>query len=136
MSVIRVNYLPRFDYGHDAVLLTLNGPGTEDFRAALNTAIQQSTARIELGGITHEFVINSGHAAIVLRPTCVVWQFDQEKAREIVFDLEILINKGRAGHTYVDISSPAPTLVISRDEYVESVYPWISPPASDEGAHK
>jgi len=131
MSIIRVNFLPRFDYGYDAVLLTLDCSGAESFRAALSDAIQRSSARLEHRGLTHEFFINSGQADIVLDPSCVVWQLDHEKASEIVSDLDILINKDRAGHTYVDISSPAPTLVVSRDEYLASVYPWISPPAHD-----
>jgi hypothetical protein len=34
---------------------------------------------------------------------------------------------GTAGHFYVDMTSPAETLVISRDEYTDVVYPWVSP---------
>lgn len=32
MSVIRVNFLPEFDYGDDAVLLTMDGAGVDRLR--------------------------------------------------------------------------------------------------------
>lgn len=32
MRIIRVNFLPEFDYGNDAVLLTMDGAGVDTFR--------------------------------------------------------------------------------------------------------
>lgn len=78
------------------------------------------------------FVIHNGRADIALAPTRVVWHLDPAKADEIASDLAGLNRIGRAGHHYVDISSPAETVVLSRDEYVDRVYPWIDPPACDE----
>lgn len=135
MNIIRVNYLPRFDYGHDAVLLTLDGPGLDTFRAALNDAIQRGASRLEHDSVTHEFVISAGAADITLEPTHVTWQLDPAKADEISLDLTVLNQKGRAGHNYVDMSTPAPTLVVSRDEYLAVTYPWIDPPAQNQGTH-
>ncbi|KEF94947.1 hypothetical protein K883_05371 [Mycobacterium sp. TKK-01-0059] len=133
MNVIRVNYLPRFDYGHDAVLLTLDGPGLDTFRAALTEAMQRGSSRLEHDGVTHDFVISAGAADITLTPTHVSWRLDPAKADEIALDLAVLSEKGRAGHNYVDMSTPAPTLVVSRDEYLAVTYPWINPPAQNQG---
>lgn len=135
MNVIRVNYLPRFDYGHDAVLLTLDAPGLDTFRAALNDAMQRKSSRLEHDGVTHDFVICAGEADISLAPTHVTWRLDPAKADEISLDLAVLSEKGRAGHNYVDMSTPAPTLVVSRDEYLAVTYPWINPPPPSQGTH-
>jgi hypothetical protein len=37
------------------------------------------------------------------------------------------IGRPTSGHFYVDMSKPTETLVVSRDEYVDVVYPWQSP---------
>jgi|RhiMethySRZTD1v2_1073278.scaffolds.fasta_scaffold4529007_1 hypothetical protein len=71
MSVIRVNFLPEFYLGDDAVLLTLDG-----------------------GGVLSD---------------------------------EGSEGRSASGHFYVDMSRPTYTLVVSRDEYVDVVYPWLSP---------
>lgn len=134
MNVIRVNYLPRFDYGHDAVLLTLDGPGLDTFRAALDDALQRGSSRLEHDSVTHEFIICAGAADVILTPTHVTWRLDTAKADEISLDLTVLSKKGRAGHNYVDMATPAPTLVVSRDEYIAVNYPWISPPPPTEGS--
>jgi archaellin len=77
--------------------------------------------------VTHELRIEAGAANIELEKTRVVWRLDHVKAIEIIDYLAGLSNCGRAAHQYVDISTPAETLVLSRDEYVDVVYPWISP---------
>ena len=70
--------------------------------------------------MTQEFRID-------LAPSHVVWRLDRDKAAEIVGYLSVLSDKGSAGHCYADISTPADTLVVSRDEYVNAIYPWESP---------
>lgn len=132
MSVIRANFLPGFDFGHDAVLLTVDGAGAEIFRTAINEAIQQGQAHLEHGAVRHTFCIEAGRAAIELDKAVIVWHLKPVKAQEITGKLDVLVRKGRAGHHYVDIDTPAPTLVLSRDEYVDIVYPWISPPSGTE----
>jgi hypothetical protein len=127
MSVIRVNFLPEFYYGDDAVLLTLDGGGVDEFKAALSDAERHGSSRLEHDGVTQEFRIEPGAADIELNPTRMVWRLDHVKAVEIIEDLAVLSDKGRAGHCYVDISSPTETLVVSRDEYVDVVYSWESP---------
>jgi len=132
MSVIRVNFLPEFHYGDDAVLLTLDGGGVDEFKAALSDAMGRESSRLEHDGVTHEFRIVPGTADIELDPAYVLWRLDHAKAGEIVEDLAVLSDAGSGGrpaggHFYVDMSTPAGTLVVSRDEYVDVVYPWESP---------
>ncbi|MGH3958653.1 hypothetical protein [Mycobacterium sp.] len=127
MSVIRINFLTEFYYGDDAVLLTMDGAGVDQFRAALSDADADGSSRLEHDGVTHEFRIEPGAADLDLEETHVVWRLDHVKAVEIINDLAVLSEKGRDGHQYVDISTPAQTLVVSRDEYVDVVYPWLSP---------
>jgi flavin-binding protein dodecin len=127
MSVIRENFLPEFDYGDDAVLLTMDGAGVDAFRTAVSDAIQRGSSQLDHSGVTHVIQIQGGAADIDLEKTRVVWRLDLAKAREIDDDLEVSSRKGRAGHNYVDMSTSAPTLVLSRDEYVDVVYPWVAP---------
>lgn len=133
MNVIRVNYLPEFDFGYDAVLLTMDGAGLETFGNTLSEAIQRGASQLEHDGVMHKFLIETGRADIDLDKTSVVWHLDPAKAREISDDLDISRRKDRAGHNYVDISTPAPTLVLSRDEYVDVIYPWVTPPSANQG---
>ena len=133
MSIIRVNFLPEFDYGDDAVLLTMDGAGVDIFRAALNDAIESGSSRLDHDGVTHIFQIRASAADIDLEKTRVVWQLDLATARELELDLDVLSNEGGAGHNYVDMSTPAPTLVVSRDEYVDVVYPWVDPASVNPG---
>ncbi len=132
MSIIRVNFLPEFYFGDDAVLLTLDGGGVDKLKAALSDAKQHGASRLEHDGVTHEFHIESDAADIELGPIHVVWRLDEAKAAEIIADLAVLSDEGTvgrptSGHFYVDMSTPTKTLVVSRDEYVDVVYPWQSP---------
>ncbi|HEX3548224.1 MAG TPA: hypothetical protein VHU62_16885 [Mycobacterium sp.] len=132
MSVIRVNFLPEFYHGDDAVLLTLDGGGVDEFKTALSEAERRGSSRLEHGGVTQEFRIEPGAADIELSPTHIVWRLDRAKAVEIIEDLAVLSDEGSvgrptSGHFYVDMFRPTQTLVVSRDEYVDVVYPWQSP---------
>lgn len=132
MSIIRVNFLPEFYFGDDAVLLTLDGGGVDELKAALSDAKQHRASRLEHDGVAHEFHIESDAADIELDPMHVVWRLDEAKAAEIIEDLAVLSDEGSVGrptkgHFYVDMSTPTKTLVVSRDEYVDVVYPWQSP---------
>jgi hypothetical protein len=131
MSVVRVNLLPEFHLGDDAVLLTLDGSGVDKMKDAVEEARRNGLSRFLNNGVAQEFHIEPGAATVDLSPTRVVWRLDHAKAAEISEDLVALSaprDSGRSGgHFYVDIASPAETLVISRDEYTDIVYPWVSP---------
>jgi len=130
MSIVRVNFLPEFHLGDDAVLLTLDGRGVDEVKAAVVEARNNRSSRLLHDGVVHEFHIKPGAATVELSPALVVWRLDDAKASEIVDDLVSLSaggNGNTAGHFYVDMTSPAETLVISRDEYTDVVYPWMSP---------
>jgi hypothetical protein len=131
MSVVRVNFLPEFYLGDDAVLLTLDGSGIDKVKHAVEEARSNHSSRFVHNGVAQEFHIEPGAATVDVSPTRVVWRLDQAKAAEISEDLVALgALRGSgttAGHFYVDMTSPAETLVISRDEYTDVVYPWVSP---------
>jgi hypothetical protein len=118
MTIIRVEFAPEFVLGDDVVLLAMDGAGTATFAAALREAEQQGSTQLQLGEVTHELVIQAGAADVDLDDTRVVWRLDAAKVVEIIENLDILGDSDRPGHRYVDISKPADTLLLSRDEYV------------------
>jgi hypothetical protein len=105
----------------DVVLLAMDGAGLTTFITVLREAQERGSSQLEHNGITHQFVIQPGAADIELGANRVVWRVDRAKAVEIVEDLALMSNDDRPSHSYVDISSPTNTLVLSRDEYVRVV---------------
>lgn len=99
--------------------------------ADTNEPPQTSPSRLLHDGIVQEIYIEPGAATIDPSPTRAVWRLDHAEAAEISDDLGALSaprDGGRtASHFHVDMISPAETLVISRDEYTDVVYPWVSP---------
>jgi hypothetical protein len=55
MSVIRVNFLTEFYNGDDAVLLTFDGGGVDELKAALGDAVRDGSSQLEHDGVTQEF---------------------------------------------------------------------------------
>ena len=113
----RFMHLGRQRCGHDE---SCCGPGEE-----------QPWAQFLHDGVVQEFHIDPDAATIDLSPTRVVWRLDHTKAAEISDDL-VALSAPRdggetTGHFYVDMTSPAETLVISRDENTDVAYPWVSP---------
>jgi hypothetical protein len=123
MNIIRVELLPDFMWGDDVVLLAMDGAGVATFADALTDALQRGTCQLEHDGVTHQFVMQAGAADIEVGEDRVVWRLDRTKAVEIADDLTTIRDADGPGHHYVDIYSPTNTLVLSRDEYVESVNP-------------
>jgi hypothetical protein len=118
MNIIRVGFVPEFDWGDDVVLLAMDSAGVDTFLATLNHAAQQGSSRLDHGGLIHEFFIEPGAAAdIELHDDRVVWRLDHTKAAEIIEKLAAL-RAGRGHHYVDDMSTPTETLVLSRDEYV------------------
>jgi hypothetical protein len=90
--------------------------------AAPTQAEQQGSARLAHGGTIHQFLIEPGAADIEFHDGTVVWRFDHAKTAEIIELLtEITESANTAGHHYVDISTPAKTLVLSHNEYLDKI---------------
>jgi len=121
--MIHVELVPELDFGYDAVLLAMDDLGVDAFLAPLRQAEQQGSSRLEHGGMTHEFFIEADAANIELYDDRVVWRFDHSTAVEIIEMLTAMKQQSGAGHYYVDIATPAHTLVISRNEYPSQSLP-------------
>jgi hypothetical protein len=118
VNIVRVGFVPEFDWGDDVVLLAMDSAGVDTYTTALNHAEQQGSSRLDHGGMIHEFFIEAGAADIELHDGRAVWRLDHAKAVEIIEKLTAL-GGGRGGHHYVDdMSTPTHALVLSRDEYV------------------
>lgn len=110
-------YVAEFYFGDDVVLLAFDDAGVPIFHAALSDALLRGSSELKHSGVTHEFRVQTGAADIELSDNHVVWRLDRNIAAEIS---EYLAAHGEAkhtGHQYVDIHTPAETLVISFDEY-------------------
>jgi hypothetical protein len=118
MNVIRVKYVRDFK-GEDVVLLTVDGAGLQTFLAALTEAERHGSGRLQHRKRVHDSVIEAGAADIDLTDERVVWRLDRAMAGEIIEALTGLGRSDRPGHQHVDLGSPAPTLVLSKDEYIE-----------------
>ncbi|SON63145.1 hypothetical protein MSIMFI_04675 [Mycobacterium simulans] len=118
MSVFRVNFFPDFKWS-DVVLAAADREGLRIFQSAVRLARENGNATFEVDGIQHRIVRQSGAADIELGSQTVAWRFDDAKLAEILDMIVPLIDIAGPGHQYVDdLNSPAPTLLISVDEYV------------------
>lgn len=117
VNIIHVEFAPDFR-GEDVVLLAMDGAGVATLVTAFKEAAAQGASRLQHNEITHEFRVEAGAADIELDADRVVWRLDPAKAAEIIEKLDVLRSSDRPGHHYVDISQPAETLVLSRDEYL------------------
>src|ERR1700752_2131498 len=119
MTIVRAELARQFYFGDDAVLLVMDTDGVTTFLSALVRAQQQGASQLERGGTVHDFLIEPGAADIELHKDRVVWRLDHAKAAEIAELLTAMTQSTTgAGHYYVDISTPAETLVLSRNEHV------------------
>jgi hypothetical protein len=106
-------------YFGDVVLAAADWDGLCIFQSAVRSAREGGQATFEIDGIQQRIVRECKAADIELRSQTVVWRLDDTKLVEILDKLLPLIDKEGAGHQYIDdLNSPAPTLMISVDEYV------------------
>src|ERR1700759_2401406 len=118
MNVVRVKFVPEFR-NQDVVLLAGDAEGFATFSAAVADALQVGSSRMHRRGRLHDFVIEDGAGHVELGADRAGGGLDRSKADEIAAKLQVLIDAGRPCHHYVDdMISPAPTLVLSRDEYL------------------
>lgn len=130
MSVIYAELAERAHFGDDAVLLAMDDAGVSEVLAAVTQAAEQGSAQLDHGATRYQFLIEPGAAEVQFEEDRVIWRLDAAKAEEIMILLGSMLGSGIAeGHHYVDISTPADTLVLSRNEYPlnllppEAVYP-------------
>jgi hypothetical protein len=103
------------------VLLAMDEGGLDVFRSAVSEAIQKeqgSSSQLMHGGATHIFAIEDGKADVELQKGHATWRFSPSKLAEVLEKLDAMKASLGPCHHYVDISSPAETLVLSCDEYV------------------
>lgn len=138
MSVIRVNFVTDFYYGDPAVVVTLDGAGVDEMLAAVQSAVSKGSSVLEHEGVVQEFHLEPDAADIEMQPTRMVWRLDVAKATEIAEYLETLRTPDprvtHSGHQYVDMVTPIETLILSRDEYVDVIFPWEQPGLSGHTA--
>ncbi len=123
MSVLRVLHLPDFHFDDDAVLVALDAAGLDVLTAAVEQALTHGDSRIEHAGQTHHFVVQAGAADVELHDDRTQWLLDRATMTEIIDKLAALKN-GDSGHHYVDIATPASTLVLSLGEYLDATELW------------
>lgn len=120
MTLVRAGLAEGYYFGEDAVLLALDAGGVTVFLAALIQAKQEGASHLEIGGTTHEFFIEGSASDIEFHDDddTVVWRLGGGKAQEIIELLTQLSQHRGQGHHYVDMSTPARTLVVSLGEYI------------------
>jgi len=120
MSILRVKHLPEFHFGDDAVLVALDAAGLDVLTAALEQALTHGDSRLEHDGQTHHIAVQAGAADVELHDDDVQWLLDRATMTEIIDKLAALKNTD-SGHHYVDIATPASTLVLSLGEYLDAI---------------
>ncbi|MEE6168180.1 MULTISPECIES: hypothetical protein [unclassified Mycolicibacterium] len=115
MSFIHARFLRRFMLGDDVVMLAMDAAGVAVVHAALSDAVERGWSHLEHDSVTHEFSMEAGAADVALGDQRVEWRLDRATAIEILEDLGA--SGDAPGHHYVDIHTPAQTLVLSYDEY-------------------
>jgi hypothetical protein len=119
VTVIRVELARQFYFGDDAVLLVMDTDGVMAFLSALIAAQQRGSGRLAGECMVHDFRIEPGAAEVEFHDDRVVWRLDHAKATEIIELLTAMTQSANdASHHYVDISTPAETLVLSCNEHV------------------
>jgi hypothetical protein len=122
-GIVRVAYLETFKFGRDAVLAAMDAAGLDAFTAALKHASAHAVSQLECDGRRlHTFRLEDGAGGVDLhdgRDDRVEWRLDQATADEIVGMLVVMGEHNAPCHNYVDILTPADTLVLSLDEYLK-----------------
>jgi hypothetical protein len=123
MSAIRVKHVPEFlgpEADDDAVLLAMDRAGLDDFLPTVLEAQRHGSALLQRPHRSHRFVLEDGAADITLTERLVVWRLARSIVDEIVVKLTSMRHSDRPCHHYVDeLHTPAETLVLSLDEYIE-----------------
>lgn len=116
--IIEALHAENFYLGDPVVLLSMDRDGVHVFNASLKDALAAGSARLQYGDVTHEIVVQVDAADVEFHDGSVIWRLNPATAREISEDLNVLGGSNKSGHHYVDLTRPAATLVLSRDEYI------------------
>ncbi len=111
--------LPGFHFGEDAVLLAGDATGLEEFEVALEQAGLGVRGAHRVGEQNHAFRLDQCEDRVELEDDNVIWQLSEGTRNEILEKLAALGSGPHPGHHFVDISGPATTLVLSRDEHLD-----------------
>ncbi|MEE6137973.1 hypothetical protein SKC41_16795 [Mycobacterium sp. 050128] len=119
MSVVRAGLAEGFYFGEDAVLLALDVEGLSAFLVAQIHAQEEGSSRLDVDGTIHQFLIEGTASDIEFYDDDgrAVWHLSDAKAQEIIELLTDMSQHPGRGHYYVDMFTPAGTLVISLNEY-------------------
>ena len=122
MSVVRVKMIPEFYFGDDAVLLAADREGIDAFQRALSDAAAKKNmpSFVTFKEIRHEFNVTGTAARVEVQEKCVIWHLPDQKISDMLGKLAGLKDSPHPSHHYVDIDSPAETLILSVDEYLDS----------------
>ena len=120
MSFIHAQFLTGFMFGDDVVILAMDTAGATVVHDAVSDALRHGRSQLEHAGVVHEFLIQPGSADIELGDRRVEWRLDRATAVDILEN--IAAPADHAGHHYVDIHTPAKTLVLSYDEYTPEYF--------------
>jgi len=119
MSTIEIELIPEFK-GERVMLLAMDRDGLVAVRTALTEA-QYGLASIAASGtVEMEFRSEPDQAAIDLDAMPAIWRLSPKKIDEIVEKLDAMEVFPGPCHHYVDIATPAKTLVLAKDEYLST----------------
>jgi hypothetical protein len=116
MTIFRVGFFAGYDDGYDAVLVGADRDGMRMLQSAVRSARDNGSASFEFDTIKHHIVRQDGAADIELGPQNVVWRFDDAALAEMLDLIEPLVDIIKPAHNYLDLNSPAETLILSVDE--------------------
>lgn len=117
MPFLHAQVLREFLWGDDVVLLAMDTAGAAVVGAALTEATERGSSHVENNGVIHQIELQRDGVDIEISGAGVVWRVDRAAAVDIAEKLAVFDDDAESGHHYVDISSPAATLVLSCGEY-------------------
>lgn len=121
MSVLCVLYLPDFYFGDDAVVVAMDTAGLDVLAAALEQARTHGDSRFAHHGHTHRILAQAGAADLELHDAHVHWRLDHIALAGMI-DMLAALKDSNSGHHYADIATPASTLVLSLNEYLDAPF--------------
>ena len=108
MAKIRVEVVHEFK-GETVLLVVMDRAGIKKL---------QDVIAEEKCDTIHEIVINKNEVKVEILKDKIKWFLTKDKQDEFLEKMTMMSNSPLPCHNYIDISSPAPVLYISLDEYL------------------